>query len=59
MTAFSKKELYRPDEVAVYFSVSRKTIYRRIDKGIIKAKKMGSLLRIPRSELKKVLRPVE
>jgi len=34
-----KKDLFRVDEVAAYFNVSRSTIYLWVDHGILKAEK--------------------
>jgi excisionase family DNA binding protein len=42
------KQLLRPDEVARFWSVSTKTIYRWIDMGILDAVKMGGTIRVPR-----------
>ena len=38
--------LLTPDEVAVYFSVSRKTVYRWCDMGLIDCVKVGRVVRI-------------
>ena len=49
------KELLRPGEVADYFSVTKKTIYRWVDEGKIDATKVaGRTLRIPRDSLLKI-----
>jgi len=48
-----KKELLRPDEVAAFWSVSVKTIYRWIDLGIIPGVKKGGTVRVPREEAEK------
>ena len=53
------KELLRPDEVADYFSVSRKTIYAWIDSGKLKAVKVCRLTRIRRVDVSEVIREVE
>jgi excisionase family DNA binding protein len=53
MFTLPDKPLLRPDEVAKFWSVSVKTIYRWIDTGIIQAVKKGGTVRIPRSEAEK------
>jgi len=45
------KELLRPDEVAKYLSVNRKTVYQWISSGKMEAVKVSRLLRIPRAEV--------
>ncbi len=52
-----KKELLRPDEVADYLRVKRRTIYRWIEAGKIEAVKTNGLLRIPREAVNKVILP--
>ena len=55
MTTLPKRELLRPDEVAAYFSVSVKTIYRWIEEGKLQAVKVaGRLTRIERAAISKV-----
>ena len=53
MSTLPNKELFRPDEVAVYFSVTRKTIYQWIDTGKMEAVKISRLIRIHRSAVEK------
>lgn len=48
MTDLPNKNLLRPDEVAAFWSVSVKTIYRWIDLGILEAVKKGGTIRVPR-----------
>ena len=48
-----EKELLRPEEVAAFWSVSVKTIYRWIDLGIIPAEKKGGTVRVRRCEAEK------
>jgi excisionase family DNA binding protein len=50
MTYLPAKALLRPDEVARFWSVSTKTIYRWIDMGILDAVKMGGTIRVPREK---------
>ncbi|HLA28276.1 MAG TPA: helix-turn-helix domain-containing protein [Syntrophales bacterium] len=45
------KRYYRVDEVARYFSVSDRTIYRLIDMGDLKAIRLRNCLRIPAEEV--------
>lgn len=47
------KSLLRPDEVAAFWSVSVKTIYRWIDMGILEAVKKGGTVRVPRENAEK------
>ena len=53
MTDLPSKTLLRPDEVAAFWSVSVKTIYRWIDLGILKAVKKGGTVRVPREDAEK------
>jgi len=53
MNELPAKSLLRPDEVARFWSVSVKTIYRWIDIGILEAVKKGGTLRITREEAEK------
>ena len=50
MTDLPAKSLLRPDEVAQFWRVSTKTIYRWIDMGILPAIKKGGTIRILRVE---------
>ncbi len=45
------KRYYRVDEVAVYFSVSDRTIYRLIDMGDLKAIRLRGCIRVPAEEI--------
>ena len=47
------KNFYLISEVAKYFSLSKRTVYRRIEKGEIAATRIGPSLRIPASEIMK------
>jgi len=47
------KSLLRPDEVAKFWSVSVKTIYRWIDLGILPGVKKGGAVRVPREDAEK------
>ena len=53
MNCLPDKELLRPDEVAVYFSVRLRTVYNWIDKGLLEVKKIGGVLRITRESAEK------
>lgn len=46
------KRYYRVDEVARYFSVSDRTIYRLVDKGEIRAIRLSDCIRIPVEEIR-------
>jgi len=50
MADLPNKTLLRPDEVAAFWSVSVKTIYRWIDLGIMEAVKKGGTVRVPRAD---------
>lgn len=54
MTKLPDKELLRPDEVAKYFSVTRKTVYFWIETGKLEAFKIVNVLRIPRDAISKI-----
>ena len=60
MNKLPDKEWLRPDEVADYFSMSVKTIYNWIDKGKIKAVRVGEskILRIKREFVKKMTQKI-
>lgn len=53
MSTLPNKELLRPDEVAVYFSVTVRTVRRWIGEGKLKAVKVFGVTRIPRKEVVK------
>lgn len=46
------KRYYRVDEVANYFSVCDRTIYRLVDKGVIRAIRLADCIRIPVEEIR-------
>ncbi len=52
----SREELFSPQEVADRFSISRWTIYAWIAEGRIKSVKIGRLVRIPESEVNRIIR---
>jgi len=47
------KRYYRVDEVAQYFAISVRTVYRLIDEGELKRTKIRGCLRIPIWEIQK------
>lgn len=51
------KSLLRVDEVAVFFGVTRKTVYEWIDSGKLKAVKVGGGLRVVSEEAGKMIVP--
>lgn len=53
MTSLPNKELLRVDEVATFWRVSTKTIYRWIDLGIIPAEKKGGTVRVRHEDAEK------
>ena len=42
---------YTPEEIAQKFKVKKRTVYFWVRKGKLKAVKLGSLLRIPKSSM--------
>ena len=46
------KRYYRVDEVAIYFSVSDRTIYRLIDMGDLKVVRLRGCIRISTEEIR-------
>jgi len=55
MDSFTK-EFYRPDEAATILDVSKKTIYRHIRDGKLRAVRIRSILRISRKEIYRLTR---
>jgi excisionase family DNA binding protein len=53
MTDLPDKELLRPDEVARFWRVSVKTVYRWIDMGVMDGVKKGGTVRVSREEAEK------
>jgi len=51
LTHNSLKQYYRVDEVAEYFSVSVRTVYRLIEEGELKATKIRGCLRVHVGEI--------
>lgn len=47
------KDLLRPDEVAKFWRVSVKTVYRWIDMGVMPGVKKGGTVRVPKEEAEK------
>jgi len=54
----TNKDLFRPDEVASYFSVTKKTVYLWVEVGILEAVKVGGVLRIPKSAIIAIQKPI-
>jgi putative molybdopterin biosynthesis protein len=50
------EKYYTPEEIAANLKVSRKTIYNWIQKGHLKAVKIGHFWRISESELNRLLK---
>lgn len=57
MSELPNKELFRPDEVASYFSLSVKTIYGWIAEGKLEAVKVLGSIRVKRGAIKKIITP--
>ena len=53
------KQYYRVDEVAEYFSISVRTVYRLIDEGDLKRTKIRGCLRIPVWEIERYAKEIE
>lgn len=53
MTKTPFKQYCRVDEVAEYFSISVRTVYRLIDEGDLKRTKIRGCLRIPTWEIER------
>ena len=53
MQSKSLKQYYWVDEVAVYFAISVRTVYRLIDEGDLKRTKIRGCLRIPVWEIER------
>ena len=53
------EKYYTPEEIAANLKVSRKTIYNWIQKGHLKAVKIGHFWRISESELNRLLKGAE
>ncbi len=50
------EKFYSPEEIAANLKVSRKTIYNWIQKGHLKAVKIGHFWRVSESELNRLLK---
>lgn len=53
------EKLYTVKEVADQFRVSRQAIYDWINRGDLRALRLGDRIRIPESALREFIRPVE
>jgi excisionase family DNA binding protein len=51
VSSLTNRRYFRVDEVARYFAVSDRTIYRRIDMGELRAVRLGVCVRIPLEEI--------
>jgi excisionase family DNA binding protein len=47
------KRYFRVDEVAVYFAISARTVYRLLDKGDLQAARIRGCVRVSSEELKR------
>jgi len=50
---------YTPEEIAQKFKVKKRTVYFWVRKGKLKAVKLGSLLRIPKSSMDEFIKSVD
>ena len=48
---FNGKQFLRMEEVAAYFEVTPRTVYRWVDEGLLPAYKLGGCLRVKTSDL--------
>lgn len=55
MTTIPDKPFHRPDELAEYFDVSVRKIYRLIRKGKIQASRIGFSFRISKAEVERLI----
>jgi excisionase family DNA binding protein len=53
---FPEKSYYRVDEVALYFGISRTTVYRLIKRELLRAVKIRSCIRVNKKELDRFAR---
>ena len=53
------KQYFRVDEVAAYFSISVRTVYRLIDEGELKRMKIRGCLRVPLVEIERYEKELE
>lgn len=53
------KQYFRVDEVADYFSISVRTVYRLIDEGELKRTKIRGCLRVPVWEIERYEKELE
>lgn len=51
VSSLTNRRYFRVDEVARYFAVSDRTIYRRIDMGELRVVRLGVCVRIPLEEI--------
>ncbi len=59
MQSKSLKQYYRVDDVADYFAISVRTVYRLIDEGYLKRTKIRGCLRIPVWEIERYEKELE
>ena len=59
LTQHPLKRYYRVDEVAEYFSISVRTVYRLIDEGELGRTKIRGCLRVPLTEIQKYEKKLE
>lgn len=53
MADYLPKRYYRVEEVAKYFTVSERSVYRLLDEGELKATKIRNCLRVSADEIKR------
>ena len=59
MTNTPFKKYYRVDEVAEYFAISVRTVYRLIDEGELRRTKIRGCLRVPLTEIQRYEKELE
>ena len=59
MESKPQKQFFRVDEVADYFSISVRTVFRLIDKGELRCTKIGNCLRLSLWEIERYRKKLE
>jgi len=59
MTTLPNKDLLRPDEVAYFFSVTRKTVYLWVEQEILDGVKVGGILRVTKDSVDRWLKKLD
>lgn len=57
-SAAKLQQHYKPKDIAKMFNVSEKSVYRWVYEGRLQANKIGGSIRVPRTELLKIVKPL-